>query len=319
MKTICEAFHANVARASVALAVLSGASSVVGATKVADFEVREGEARMRLSDVRGRFAVIQVLPGLESPDVTDYVQGFMRRRNALADLVPIFVCRASEESVTAFRAGQSSVSKGLRVYADTDGNIAKGLGLTNDSADVGPVPVTIIVDPAGDEVVRRVGKSPGDFMPIQEVFAYVDSHTAAPDLAQFNLIQGDPALKGYDPVEYFESGSAKKGRAEWTTRFRGVNYQFVGESNLAKFVAEPELFRPTYGGWCATAMADGRKVDIDPTNFKVSQGRLFLFYKGWLGNARTDWDKKEVELMRLADEHWRKIAPSDHPRKETNQ
>jgi hypothetical protein len=78
-------------------------------------------------------------------------------------------------------------------------------------------------------------------------------------------------------------------------------------------VADPDSFLPTYGGWCATAMADGRKVEIAPTNFKIAQGRLFLFYKGWLGNARNDWDKNEADLMRRADERWRRIAPSDSP------
>lgn len=312
MKTKCMTFPLNAARVVAALAVLSGASSAVAGSKVADFEIGDGQTPARLSDLRGRFVVIQILPSIESPGVAEYMQGFSRRRSALADWVPILVCPVSEETVQTFRAKRSSVSPELRVCADVNGAIAKSLGLVIDATNPGPIPATIIVDPAGTEVFRRVGKSADDLMPTQDVFSFVESRSVSPDFAQFNLEKGEPALQGYDPVAYFESESPMKGRSEWTTKSRGVTYQFASESNLRKFLADPERFHPTYGGWCATAMAEGRKVDIDPTNFKVTQGRLFLFYKGWLGNARNDWDKKEAELMRLADEQWRRIAPSDH-------
>ena len=58
-------------------------------------------------------------------------------------------------------------------------------------------------------------------------------------------------------------------------------------------------------------MADSRKVEIDPANFKVTNGRLFLFYKGWLGNALNDWNKDEKNLTIRADEQWRKIVSTD--------
>ena len=101
------------------------------------------------------------------------------------------------------------------------------------------------------------------------------------------------------------------GKPGLTSRYRGVSYRFESEQNRHKFADNPEKFVPAYGGWCATAMAEGRKVEVDPEKFKVTEGRLFLFYKGWLGDARKDWNKDEKNLTVRANEQWRKIAPAD--------
>ena len=37
-------------------------------------------------------------------------------------------------------------------------------------------------------------------------------------------------------------------------------------------------------------------------------GRLFLFYKGFWGNARKDWDKDEPTQTAKADAQWKKIS-----------
>jgi len=35
---------------------------------------------------------------------------------------------------------------------------------------------------------------------------------------------------------------------------------------------------------------EGSKVDIDPASYKVTGGRLFLFYKGLIGDALKKWN-----------------------------
>lgn len=119
------------------------------------------------------------------------------------------------------------------------------------------------------------------------------------------------AIKGFDPVAYVESNKAQAGKSELSSQYRGVAYRFATAESRQRFAENPEKYIPAYGGWCATAMAEGRKVEIDPTNFKVTNGRLFLFYKGWLGNALNDWNKDEKNLTDRADEQWRKIATGD--------
>lgn len=111
-------------------------------------------------------------------------------------------------------------------------------------------------------------------------------------------------MKGYDPVSYFTQSKPEKGSDKFTAEFEGAVYRFSNEANKALFQKEPKKFAPAYEGWCATAVAGGYKYDIDPENFKVTNGRLFLFYKGWKGDAKKDWVKDEVASTKKADELW---------------
>ncbi len=124
--------------------------------------------------------------------------------------------------------------------------------------------------------------------------------------AHMNLGRGGLALEGHDPVAYFEQGRAVKGSPEINVRHRGATYYFSTLDSRARFESDPERFLPAYGGWCATAMAAGRKVAVDPTDYKVSGGRLFLFFKNAMGDTAEVWNKDEAAMMRRADGHWKR-------------
>ena len=88
-----------------------------------------------------------------------------------------------------------------------------------------------------------------------------------------------------------------------------MTYWFASPQNLERFLTNPDRYEPTYGGWCASAMADGgRKVEIDPKNFKVTDGRLFLFYKGLFQDAQDFWNKDERAHTAEADTNWTKLT-----------
>jgi len=127
-------------------------------------------------------------------------------------------------------------------------------------------------------------------------------------IQHYNLGKDKVALSGYDPVGYFTLNKALKGRKEINSQHRGVTYWFASEENKKLFTESPAKYLPTYGGWCATAMAKGEKVEIDPTNFKVTNGRLFLFFKAFYANAIKDWNKDESGQTVKADANWKKIA-----------
>ncbi len=111
-------------------------------------------------------------------------------------------------------------------------------------------------------------------------------------------------LKGYDPVTYFKDKKPSKGSPKITAVFDGATYRFKSEENRAEFVANTTKYAPAYEGWCATAVAGGYKYDIDAENYKVTDGRLYLFYKGFLGDAKKDWVKDEPAQITLADKQW---------------
>lgn len=138
----------------------------------------------------------------------------------------------------------------------------------------------------------------------------LDQATGKLERAQYNIPKpGAAAVDGYDVVEYFQSQRPTKGDEKIIARYHGVTYRFSSESNRAAFRADPQRFLPTYGGWCASAMgAKGEKVEIDPTNFKIKDGRLHLFYKSFFANALNDWNKHEVEWEPAADANWLRIS-----------
>ena len=130
---------------------------------------------------------------------------------------------------------------------------------------------------------------------------------SAQDAKHSNLDKNRLILKGYDAVSYFRSPNPLEGDPKITTEYHGAIYRFASDDNRKKFLAEPEKYRPEYGGWCAKAIADKEFVDIDPLHFMITNGRLFLFYKGLFGDALKVWNKDEPTLTQRADKNWVEI------------
>lgn len=112
-----------------------------------------------------------------------------------------------------------------------------------------------------------------------------------------------PVVRGYDVVAYFD-GEAKPGDAALNVAYDDDIYFFSSEDNQRRFQMSPQTYIPAYGGWCATAMSEGKLFAADPTNFKVSNGRLFLFYRGIGGDTRPDWEADETNREQQANQHW---------------
>ncbi len=127
-------------------------------------------------------------------------------------------------------------------------------------------------------------------------------------IQHFNL-KDNLAIQGYDPVAYFTQNEAIKGSAQFAATHDGVVYHFATEANKAIFLENPASYEPQYGGWCAFAIGDyGKKVPVDPKTFKVSDGKLYLFYNANLNNTLKSWNKNEETLRRQGDINWEKIT-----------
>ncbi|MEZ4815453.1 MAG: YHS domain-containing (seleno)protein [Bdellovibrionota bacterium] len=121
-----------------------------------------------------------------------------------------------------------------------------------------------------------------------------------------NLTKG-LALQGYDPVTYFKDKSPQKGMDNLRLNIDGATYQFSSQANLEEFKKNPEKYAPQFGGWCAYAMADADYVDIDPLTYKITDGKLYVFYNGWLGNTLKKWNKDEANLLTKANNNWQSL------------
>lgn len=138
------------------------------------------------------------------------------------------------------------------------------------------------------------------------ITATTSGQTAVKRKAQFNLENGI-AIQGYDPVSYFIQKKAVKGKATISSTYEGVTYNFSSQTNKDLFLKTPTSYEPQYGGWCSYAMgATGEKVEIDPETFKITDGKLNLFYNAYFNNTLKTWNKDEVNLRKKADANWKK-------------
>jgi YHS domain-containing protein len=128
-------------------------------------------------------------------------------------------------------------------------------------------------------------------------------------LHNYNVPSSGVAIDGYCPVAYFAANKAIKGKPEFASTHNDITYYFVSAAAKAMFDKNPQQYLPAYGGWCATGMALGDKFPVDPTNFKISDGKLLLFLKNKNVDALSIWDQNsEQEQIGKADAHWAKVT-----------
>jgi len=125
---------------------------------------------------------------------------------------------------------------------------------------------------------------------------------------QIDYNEQDGAIaEGYDVVAYF-NGKAKEGKAAHTLELDNATYKFISAENKAAFQANPEKYKPQYGGWCAYAMANEQKVAIDPTSYEVRDGKLYLFYKSYFNSALKKWKSgNPTALAQKATAYWETV------------
>ncbi len=118
------------------------------------------------------------------------------------------------------------------------------------------------------------------------------------------------ALRGYDPVSYFQDGP-KEGLVDIVAVHEDATYRFVSEANKKTFVANPASYTPAYGGYCAYGAALGYKFDGDPKLWKIVDEKLYLNLSPHVVGL---WTKDISGNLEKSEEHWKTIkyvAPSD--------
>lgn len=84
-------------------------------------------------------------------------------------------------------------------------------------------------------------------------------------------------VHGVDTVTLATGNSSTQGSSFYTATHDGVAYYFASEKSKTKFQSNPEAYLPQFGGFCAYAVALGKKFDGDPRYADVRDGNLYLF------------------------------------------
>ena len=92
-----------------------------------------------------------------------------------------------------------------------------------------------------------------------------------------------------------------QGNAQYTSKHQDVDFHFSSAEHKAMFDAEPEKFMPQYGGYCANGIMFGIPWGGNASDFKVVDGKLYIF------GGKVSQAAFELELEKniaLADEYW---------------
>jgi YHS domain-containing protein len=131
------------------------------------------------------------------------------------------------------------------------------------------------------------------------VFSLVSGIAAAAQPPVFSDAAG--AIRGHDPVAYFERKAPVKGSRQFAHEWNGATWYFSSAVNRDRFAAAPEKYAPRYGGYCAYGVAQGYAPEIDPNAWAVVDGRLYLNFSR---DVQQRWSKDIPGYIRKANANW---------------
>jgi YHS domain-containing protein len=114
----------------------------------------------------------------------------------------------------------------------------------------------------------------------------------------------DTAINGYDTVAYFTDGKPVKGQDALATEWMGAKWKFASQAHLDLFKANPEKYAPQYGGYCAYGVTQDYLVKVEPDQFTVLDGKLYLNYDA---GVQTKWLKDPSGYIRQADAKFKEL------------
>ncbi|MEO1136726.1 MAG: YHS domain-containing (seleno)protein [Pseudomonadota bacterium] len=111
-------------------------------------------------------------------------------------------------------------------------------------------------------------------------------------------------LHGVDAVTLATLNAVAEGDAAHTVVHDGVAYYFASAESARRFKAAPAQYAPQYGGFCAYAVALGKKFDGDPNFADIVDGKLYLFV-----NAKIfkKYKKDSRRILERAENTWPSI------------
>lgn len=114
----------------------------------------------------------------------------------------------------------------------------------------------------------------------------------------------DTAINGYDTVAYFTAGKPVLGSEQFVYEWMGAKWKFASQANLDLFRANPEKYAPQYGGYCAYGVSQGYLVKVEPDQFTVRDGKLYLNYDR---EVNEKWKKDIDGYNRAADGKFKEL------------
>lgn len=112
-------------------------------------------------------------------------------------------------------------------------------------------------------------------------------------------------IEGYDVVSYFRDTGPLQGEVDYALEHQGKLMLFSSKNNLLDFLDNPEIYMPAYNGYCAYGMVYGMKSRVDPLQYDIVDGRLYLQLDR---GTKRRWNRRIGRYIKKSDRAWKKIS-----------
>ena len=108
------------------------------------------------------------------------------------------------------------------------------------------------------------------------------------------------AIKGYDPVAYFEMGKAVEGSEHFRHEWLGQEWRFASAEHRDLFASNPIKYVPQFGGYCSETHT---VAEVNPTAWQIVGGRLYLFFSEKSAKKFT----RDERAQSMLERHWETV------------
>jgi YHS domain-containing protein len=113
--------------------------------------------------------------------------------------------------------------------------------------------------------------------------------------------EGGIAIRGYDPVAFFTTGTPQEGSPAHAYEYEGATWHFTSAENLAAFKNNPTRYAPQFGGYCAWAVSQHYLAPGDPEYWKIVNGKLYLNANS---RAKELWEADQADAIERGHANW---------------
>lgn len=171
--------------ATFAFATGSFAAAPTARTNPDDFTLQTatGKTTFKLAEAKGKFVALHFLLKTECPVCLRHTRDYFTKAAKLPNVVQVFVKPDTDAEIQAWasKLPADELAK-YPIYRDPDAKLAKAFNIPDGYKFHGQVvhfPATVLLDPAGKEVFRHVGKGNSDRLSFDKLAEKVMALSAA--------------------------------------------------------------------------------------------------------------------------------------------
>jgi peroxiredoxin Q/BCP len=154
----------------------------------ADFTVESplDSTKFHLAEAKGKYVALHFLLKTECPFCLRHTRDYTKRAGSMPEVVQVFLKPDSAEEIKRWAAGlgEETTAQHPPIYRDPDASLAKAFAIPDGYQFHGQVihfPALVLLDPAGREVFRHVGKNNTDRLSFDQLTAKVAELEKATD------------------------------------------------------------------------------------------------------------------------------------------